>query len=551
MSGIPTPVEESSVVELCAGPGGMSEGMRLAGLPPALGFGFDTDQDACDTAMKAGHRRERRSITEVDPLDFATTYGFPTGGHGSPPCPGFSTAGKGKGREDLDLLRAGAIQLGDGERPDLVLRAVASKQKDPRSVISLDPLRWWLALRPEWITMEQVPSVLPLWEVYGEALRRHGYSVWTGNITAEQFGVPQTRRRAILLASRVMTGHGAPTATHSRFYSRSPGKLDAGLEKWVSMAEALGWGMVLRPYPTVAAGTAAGGADPQMLGGSGARLIVARERENGEGHWIERPIHPVHGPVSLLGAGRANQQGQVARSSDEPSHTITGKGTACWRYDGFEGEPMVGFPRRSDGRDEVEIEGEMYRLRDLRSADYPAPVVTEKARSWQVYDVERWDDLEPTHLGDVYNSKGTIRPLGEPAMTMTASMDNGNFKFIDPERVSEEVERRLNNQSGTLFDTTWPAYRPGAVVAGRDLNTAPGANGNRFNGSRKSRNDGVRILPEEAAALQSFPENYPFVGTKTSVFQQIGNAVPPLMGDAMIRRVTGQRPALWEREEMQ
>jgi site-specific DNA-cytosine methylase len=141
-------------------------------------------------------------------------------------------------------------------------------------------------------------------------------------------------------------------------------------------------------------------------------------------------------------------------------------------------------------------------------------------------------------MGDVYNSKGALRPLGSPSPTMTGAMDNGNFKFIDAERVADVVRERLNNQSGSEFDEQWPAYRPAAVVAGRDINTAPGANGNRFNGSKKSRNDGVRVLPEEAAALQSFREEYPFQGNKTQVFQQIGDAVPPLMGMAIIKAVT-------------
>lgn len=41
------------------------------------------------------------------------------------------------------------------------------------------------------------------------------------------------------------------------------------------------------------------------------------------------------------------------------------------------------------------------------------------------------------------------------------------------------------------------------------------------------------ISAREAARLQSFPDNYIFKGTKDSVYQQIGNAVPPILGRAV------------------
>ena len=45
------------------------------------------------------------------------------------------------------------------------------------------------------------------------------------------------------------------------------------------------------------------------------------------------------------------------------------------------------------------------------------------------------------------------------------------------------------------------------------------------------------VSAREAARLQSFPDSYKFYGTKDSVYQQIGNAVPPLLGRAIAEKV--------------
>lgn len=170
----------------------------------------------------------------------------------SPVCPTFSAAGKGSGRKQMPLVLE-AIK--DGTWVDIdELRAWSDSLEDARTGLTLVPLHYAYRFSPTYIAYEQVPAVLPIWEAYAEVLREWGYSVWTGRVTSEMYGVPQTRQRAILIARRDGKEAKAPTPTHSRYYSRTPEKLDAGMKPWVSMAEALGRLTDSRPSPTVTGG---------------------------------------------------------------------------------------------------------------------------------------------------------------------------------------------------------------------------------------------------------------------------------------------------------
>jgi DNA (cytosine-5)-methyltransferase 1 len=155
----------------------------------------------------------------------------------SPPCQTFSLAGKGAGRAALEHVLE-AIRVGSYK--DVAQLRAFGERFDPRTALVLAPLAHVWRDTPRLVVFEQVPPVLPVWEACAEVMREWGYSVTTAILNCEQYGVPQTRRRAILVArwDREAT---MPTPTHSRYYSRDPKALDAGVLPWVSMADALGW----------------------------------------------------------------------------------------------------------------------------------------------------------------------------------------------------------------------------------------------------------------------------------------------------------------------
>lgn len=167
-------------------------------------LGIEIMPAALATRRAAGMLSMDRSVAEL-PDDFGLHHPVHVG---SPPCQTFSAAGKGAGRAALDRVLAGVevISRGGRFRPD---------DGDPRTWLVLEPLRLALYGRPEVIVWEQVPGVLPVWQACARALRAaHGYSVWTGKLRSEQYGVPQTRTRAFLIA-RLAGPATPPTHTHT------------------------------------------------------------------------------------------------------------------------------------------------------------------------------------------------------------------------------------------------------------------------------------------------------------------------------------------------
>lgn len=201
----------------------------------------------------------------------------------SPPCQTFSLSGKGEGRKALDSIYE---LIESQEYIDVTRLHEFGLVHDPRTALVLVPLVRIYRDYPKYVALEQVPTVLPVWERMAEELRDWGYSVWTGVLSSEQYGVPQVRKRAILIARRDGVEAESPTPTHSRYYQTDPARLDTGVPRWLSMAEGIGWGMTDSPMTTITAGNAHG-PDRWASGGSSTRMKI--DAKIGGPNWISKP----------------------------------------------------------------------------------------------------------------------------------------------------------------------------------------------------------------------------------------------------------------------
>ncbi|QRP51320.1 DNA cytosine methyltransferase [Amycolatopsis sp. FDAARGOS 1241] len=227
-----------AMVDLFAGPGGLDVAAHWLKVPVA---GIEWDADACATRKAAALHTKQGDVRHSKPLDYPEAR-ILTGG---PPCQTYTVAGKGDGRRVLDLVVSFVDDMvkmvrGRVPLPDL------SILEDERTGLVLEPLRWAVDAAErgapyDAIVLEQVPAVLPVWKEFARVFKEYHYSVDCGVLHTEDFGVPQTRRRAILIARR--NGEAKlPEPTHRRYYKGKPrGDGDARLRPWKTMGEALGW----------------------------------------------------------------------------------------------------------------------------------------------------------------------------------------------------------------------------------------------------------------------------------------------------------------------
>lgn len=191
-----------SCVDLFCGAGGLTHGFMLEGLPVVAGIDLDPACYFPYTANNGGARFIERDISKVSTDELNVLFGDVELKvlAGCAPCQPFSTYAQ---RYELDgtdgkwgLLYQFA-RLAQGTMPDV-------------------------------ITMENVPTVAKhqVFRDFVDTLKRLGYAVWFDVVDSCRYGVPQTRRRMVLLASR----HGdirmiAPTHEKAKTVKQAIGHL--------------------------------------------------------------------------------------------------------------------------------------------------------------------------------------------------------------------------------------------------------------------------------------------------------------------------------------
>lgn len=174
-------------VDLCSGPGGVTTGYRAAGI--SVLAAVDTDPKARNS-YAANHPEVtlyEDDLLELDPEEFRERLGLERGEldvlTACVPCQTFST-------------------LGHNNR----------NKKDPRNRLVWRVGTFAEALEPRAVVMENVPPLaddLRFKRLIGR-LRRLSYGVWYGVVDAADFGVPQRRRRLVMIALRGWSDEEVP-----------------------------------------------------------------------------------------------------------------------------------------------------------------------------------------------------------------------------------------------------------------------------------------------------------------------------------------------------
>ncbi|GAA3737787.1 DNA cytosine methyltransferase [Streptomyces tremellae] len=254
------------IVDLFAGPGGLDVAADQLGIPS---IGIEWDDDACATRRANGLQTIQGDVREFGPQE--QPFVGATVLAGGPPCQTYTVAGTGAGRRALDDVIALARSMAARENvKDHVAERLDAPTGDVRTGLVLEPLRWALEAADAGapyraIVLEQVPAVLPVWLEVVRVLKKEGYTATAEVLNAEMYGVPQTRRRAVLIAWLESEGRGEarmPEPTHQGYRKGVPPVSGAAKPlPWVPMRQ-----VITRPERFEVVSNYGTGGDPKERG---------------------------------------------------------------------------------------------------------------------------------------------------------------------------------------------------------------------------------------------------------------------------------------------
>lgn len=208
-----------NVLDTFAGAGGFSLGFMLSGHYNIIGA-IEQDQWAADT-FQYNHPQTKvmvRDIREVSDDELSENFsGKVDVLLGGPPCQGFSQANKNAG-----------------------------DPKDPRNSLFMEFLRVVRVLEPTVVVMENVPNIVKAKTITGrlvidiikEELRNLGYYVEHNILSATDYGVPQIRRRMVLIACKKHLDNFYPIPTFT-LETPSTNLFNEGLQQCPSLWDAI------------------------------------------------------------------------------------------------------------------------------------------------------------------------------------------------------------------------------------------------------------------------------------------------------------------------
>lgn len=183
-----------NVLDIFSGAGGFSLGFQLAGYN-IIGA-IEVDKWAAKT-FQENHKDAKvmvRDISQISCEELLSTFTTkPDVIVGGPPCQGFSVCTKNAG-----------------------------DPKDPRNSLFTEYLRVVKTFSPDIVVMENVPNIIRAKTKSGEKvvdiicqeLRKLEYHVCYGILTASDYGVPQRRKRFILIGTKQKLENPLPEPTH-------------------------------------------------------------------------------------------------------------------------------------------------------------------------------------------------------------------------------------------------------------------------------------------------------------------------------------------------